>query len=162
MHRGERMNPPSRVSFALLFFLISTWAQNTPFEGRTITQIVFSPRQPLAPADLARIMPMKTGEALHSEDVATAIDALFATGRFQDIVVEAEPAGNGVTVRFVTQLARFVGNVAIEGKIAQIQAATDPEILKEPFEMAKRDPELIKAAVKLDDAIRNLDRTLSS
>jgi len=32
--------------------------------------------------------------------------------------VEAEAAGDGVTLRFVTQLTLFVGNVAIEGKVS--------------------------------------------
>ena len=63
-------------------------------EGR-IVDIQFPNGQPLDPADLARVLPLKKGQALRSADVAHAIDALFATGRFDDIVVEAEPAGHG-------------------------------------------------------------------
>ena len=62
--------------------------------------------------------------------MAHAIDGLFATGRFDDIVVEAEPAGEGVIVRFVTQTARFLGGITVEGKVvespnrAQVDSAT--------------------------------------
>ncbi|MGD0296063.1 MAG: hypothetical protein ABSE86_03045 [Bryobacteraceae bacterium] len=37
---------------------------------------------------------------MHAEDVARAIDGLFATGRFEDIVVEAEPSPASVAIVF--------------------------------------------------------------
>ena len=79
---------------------------------------------------LARVLSLKKGQPLHSADVARAIDGLFATGRFNDIIVEGEPAGAGVIVRFVTQNARFLGGIAVEGKVldapnrAQVDSAT--------------------------------------
>ena len=87
------------------------------FEGKTITEIAFSSPQPLDPKDLERLQPLKTGNPLHSADVANAIDALFATGRFADIAVEAEPSGNGIQIRFITENVMFVGAVALEGKL---------------------------------------------
>jgi len=105
-------------------------AQPAAFEGKTIADIQFPNGQPLDPADLARVMPLKKGQPLHSADVAHAIDGLFATGRFEDIVVEAEPSGQGVIVRFVTQNARFLGGTTVEGKVlespnrAQIDSVT--------------------------------------
>lgn len=95
-------------------------AQNTAFEGRIITEIQFPNGQPLDPADLARVQPLKKGEALHSADVAHAIDGLFATGRFEDITVEAQPSGAGVIVRFVTQNARFLGGITVDGKVNMV------------------------------------------
>jgi len=47
---------------------------------------------------LAKAAPLRKGEPLRADDVAAAIDGLFATGRFADIVAEAEPAGDGVIV----------------------------------------------------------------
>src|SRR5881227_2386492 len=91
-------------------------AQVAQFEGKRIVDIQYSPAQILDAADLAKAQPLKTGEALHQEDVAQAIDGLFATGRFEDILVEAEPSGDGVIVRFVTTSAWFVGGVTIDGK----------------------------------------------
>ena len=66
--------------------MTSAAAQVSQFEGRPIVDIAFSPEQPLDPADLAKAQPLKKGEPLRAEDVARAIDGLFATGRFEDIV----------------------------------------------------------------------------
>jgi outer membrane protein insertion porin family len=105
-------------------------AQTLAFEGKPISDIQFPNGQPLDPADLARVMPLKKGQPLHSADVAQAIDGLFATGHFDDIVVEVEPSAGGVMVRFVTQNTRFLGGTAVDGKVlespnrAQIDSAT--------------------------------------
>ena len=104
-------------------------AQPSAFEGKPIVEIQFPNGQPLDPADLARVQPLKTGEPLRSQDVAHAIDGLFSTGLFSDIVVEAQPSGNGVIVRFVTTNTWFLGGVTVQGKViespnrAQIQGA---------------------------------------
>ena len=90
-------------------------------EGRRIVDIQFSPTSPLDPADLAKALPLKKGEPLRAQDVARAIDGLFATGRFEDIVAEAEPSGDGVIVRFVTKNVWFVGGVSVDST-----AITDP------------------------------------
>ena len=70
----------------------------------------------LDPADLMKAQPVRKGDPLRSADVARAIDGLFATGRFEDIVAEAEPSGAGVIVRFVVKNTWFVGGVSVEGK----------------------------------------------
>jgi outer membrane protein assembly complex protein YaeT len=130
-------------------------AQTTAFEGRTITEIDFAPRQPLHPADLARALSIKKGGALHAADVADSIDKLFATGRFEDIVVEAEPSGTGVRIQFVTQLAWFVGHVAVRGRVspppnrAQIVSA-DQLSLGAPF----HDPDLAAAVGSIQHLLR--------
>lgn len=92
-------------------------AQVSQFEGQRIAGIQFAPASPLDPADLRKAQPLVVGEPLHEADVARAIDGLFATGLFSDIVVEAEPAANGVIVRFVTTNVQFVGGVSVEGKV---------------------------------------------
>jgi outer membrane protein insertion porin family len=93
-------------------------AQVNRFEGKQIADIRYSPEVFLDAADLARVQPLKKGEPLKTADVAKAIDGLFATGRFQDITVEAEASGEGVAVVFVTQPEWFVGGVDVKGKIA--------------------------------------------
>ena len=104
-------------------------AQTGALEGRSIVAIQFLPMQPLDSEDLRKALPLHQGDPLRAADVARAIDALYATGRFDDIVVEAEPSGTGVIVRFRTRLTYFLGNVAIQGKVApppnrgQIQTA---------------------------------------
>jgi outer membrane protein assembly complex protein YaeT len=105
-------------------------AQTRAFEGKPIVDIQFPDGQPLDPADLARAQPLRKGTPLHAIDVGYAIDGLFATGRFNDIIVEAEPSGAGVIVRFVTQNARFLGGTTVDGKVlespnrAQVDSAT--------------------------------------
>jgi hypothetical protein len=49
----------------------------------------------------------------------------------------------------------------IQSEITELQAIADPQALEEPFRMARRDPELITAAWKLDNTVRSLDRELA-
>ena len=106
---------------AFLFCCFGATPQVSQFEGRRIVDIQFSPPTPLDPADLAKVQPLKKGELLRARDVSRAIDSLFATGVFDDIVAEAEPSGSGVIVRFVTQNVWFFGGLSVEGKVM-----TDP------------------------------------
>src|SRR5580693_3829080 len=107
-------------SLCLLILVVAGAAgQVSQFEGRPIVEIEFSPTQPLDPADLAKAQPLKKGEPLRAQDVAHAIDGLFATGRFEDIVVEAEPSGDGVRIRFVIKTTWFLGGVSVEGRVGQ-------------------------------------------
>jgi len=92
-------------------------AATSAFEGKPIVDIQFSAPQPLDSKDLARVQPLKKGQPLRAEDISNAIDGLFATGRFADIVVEAEASGSGVVIRFVTENVKFVGNVSVTGKL---------------------------------------------
>ncbi len=72
---------------------------------------------PLAPQDLDRAQPLKPGDILEGTQLAAAIDALYYTGRFEDIQVDAEPSGSdGVELRFLTKPAWFVGHIGIVGK----------------------------------------------
>jgi outer membrane protein insertion porin family len=128
-----RRLPRSAFGLAIFFAFLSAcpvMAQTLAFEGKPIVAIQFPNGQPLHPADLARVQPIKVGQPLRADDVAHAIDGLFATGRFENIVVEAEASGGGVIVRFVTQNASFLNGVAAEGKImespnrAQTESAT--------------------------------------
>jgi outer membrane protein assembly complex protein YaeT len=120
----------ARILLAVVLLASVATGQVARIENQRITDIQFSPAQTLDERDLARAVPLKKGDVLKPEDIARAIDGLFATGRFKDVVVEGERSGDGVTVRFVTQPAWFLGGIAIEGKIstppnrAQITAAT--------------------------------------
>jgi outer membrane protein insertion porin family len=87
------------------------------FEGKPIVDIRFSDVQPLDPADLAKALPLKIGQPLRESDVAHAIDGLFATGSFEDIVVEGEASSNGVAILFVTKNAWFVGGITVQGRV---------------------------------------------
>lgn len=112
-----------QVRWSGLIFFISiislAHAQVGQFEGKRIAAIQYLPSQTLDPADLAKAQPLKVGDPLHASDVARAIDQFFATGRFEDIAIEAQPSGDAVNVLFVTTPKYFIGGVNVEGKIVQ-------------------------------------------
>ena len=95
-------------------------AQENQFEGQRIVAIQFEPvQQPLDPRDLEAKQKLKPGDTLKAEDVGNAIDALYASGRYTGIRVEAEPAPGGVIVRFVTVQQWFIGHVGAQGSLSQ-------------------------------------------
>src|SRR5690348_2681286 len=86
------------------------------YEGKRIVEIEFSPvDQPLDPVELREILPLKPNTPLHMADVSATIERLFATGRYEDIQVDAEPSADGVIVRFITRNSWFIGRVFIDG-----------------------------------------------
>jgi outer membrane protein insertion porin family len=94
-------------------------AQEPAFEGKRIVAIDYTPaEQPLAPEDLKEAQTLKLGAPLRADDLGAAIDRLYATGRYDDIEVDAEPAAGGVTLRFITTLRQFVGHLGLTGKIS--------------------------------------------
>ena len=96
------------------------WSQTQSYEGKRIVEIQFSPsEQPLGPQDLVQAIMLKQNAPLHMADVRQSIEKLFATGRYEDVQVEAEPSADGVIVRFITRNAWFVGRVSVDGKVAE-------------------------------------------
>src|SRR5262249_2535741 len=90
---------PFRIAFflvILIFGAILCPGQTVEFVGRPIRSIDYSHPGVLHPADLERVSVLKVGDPLRAEDAAEAIDRLFATGRFEDIAIEATPLGDGV------------------------------------------------------------------
>jgi outer membrane protein insertion porin family len=137
--------------FALPLFPAFFWAATLPalpaqaqkYEGKTLVAIEFDPDlQPLDRTELLQILPLKIGRPLRLADVRASINRLFATGRYADIQVDAQPAGGGVRLRFITRNSWFLGKVEITGKISsppnsnQLENATQLN-LGEPFTDAK-------------------------
>ncbi len=88
------------------------------YEGRRIATVRFEPaKQPVMAAELARIVPFRSGEALHLADVDATIRRLYATGNYSDIAVAAEPAAGGLAVVIHTTAQWFVGAVEARGRI---------------------------------------------
>src|SRR6185312_10250233 len=113
------MGPKTGLGLAVLTLAcaVNASAQIAQFEGQKIADIQYSPGPILHPADLEVVQLLRKGDTLHALDVGDTIDAMFATGRFADIVVEAQeaPAG-GVIVRFVLTPQLFVGGSTVDGK----------------------------------------------
>jgi outer membrane protein assembly complex protein YaeT len=88
-------------------------------EGKSVAGLRFEPpAQSVAPDDLNRIVSFPAGARLHLADVRAAIKRLYGTGNYDNVEVETEPAGNGVTLVFRTTPQWFVGPVEIRGKIS--------------------------------------------
>ena len=112
-----RIVPP--LLWILIFVPLTALAQNTEFEGKTIRQVVYVPiQQPLLVEDLAALQQLKAGLLYSSKAVAESIDRLFATGAYADIQVDAEQQSDGLTVRFLTKSAPFVGHVEVSGDVS--------------------------------------------
>jgi outer membrane protein insertion porin family len=107
-------------SLALLFLAVAQppllHAQYQKYEGLTIANIRFDPPdQPLDASELHDILPLQIGKPLHISEVRRAIDRLFATGRYVDIQVDAEPYNGGVAITIRTKSRWFIGAVSVSG-----------------------------------------------
>jgi len=95
-------------------------AQPSRWEGRSIAEIQFvPPAQPLDDAERRELVPLKAGTPLRMREVQAAIERLYATGRYEDIQVDAEPRGEALVLRFVTAESHFVGHVSVTGEISE-------------------------------------------
>jgi outer membrane protein insertion porin family len=115
-----------RASFLitlLLFWIaldIPLLSETIQYENKRIVDIQFSPvEQPVAKSDIERAVTLKPNTPLRAVDVRESIERLFATGRYEDIQVDAEPASDGVIVRFITRNSWFVGRVSVDGKVSE-------------------------------------------
>ncbi len=88
------------------------------FEGQRIVAVRFDPpSQPLTPAELSNILPLRPNTTYKANELQNAIRRLYATGRYDSIAAEGQPAPGGVAVVFHTTSQWFVGRVEVEGKI---------------------------------------------
>ena len=128
-------------------------SQDRNFEGRTIARIEFDPQnQPFTNDELERLLPLHAGSPLKMDDVRSAIERLYRTGRYSDVAIDAEPetagqTGGPLVLRISTKIAYFVGSVLLDGVAdppnrGQLTTATKFE-LGTPF-----DPNALDQAVK--------------
>jgi outer membrane protein insertion porin family len=133
----------ARVCSVALLPLTASGASVNPeeYRGSAISQIRFEPaQQPMTIEELRKILPLDTKAPLDPTKVRAAIKALYSTGRFADVAIEAQPAtGGGVTVLIRTVDQWFIGPVEVKGKVkappnrGQLANATRLE-LGQPYE----------------------------
>lgn len=86
------------------------------FEGKPIASIQFDPAaQPLPDTELADLLQLRAGDRYSAPAVRTAMQRLFATGRYADISIDASAAAGGVALRFITKDNLFIGRVTADG-----------------------------------------------
>ncbi len=92
-------------------------AAGDDFQGSPVAEIVFSPpAQPVPAARLEQLLEVKTGAPLDAHALRRSIQAIFATGRYADVQVDAVRApGGGVRLTFITVENWFTGQVTVTG-----------------------------------------------
>lgn len=86
-----------------------------PAEG-TVTRVVVEGNRRIEEAVVLAAVGLRRGESLSPEKVRRDLKAVYATGFFEDVVVELLPDENGVQVRFVVREKPAVREVRIEGE----------------------------------------------
>ena len=85
-------------------------------EGKRIRSLTFQPPgQPFSDAELRALAPFQPGEPLREADVRDTIRRLFATGRYEDVVIDSREGQGEVDVIIRTEAAYFVGPVLVNG-----------------------------------------------
>jgi outer membrane protein assembly complex protein YaeT len=134
-----------------VFCILPALAATSEYEGKQITAILFDPpQQPLPDARLKELLPMRIGQPLRTGDIPAALQQLYSTGEYLDIAVDASLTDGGVTLRFLTRAAFFVGRVVAHGAAeppttAQLETATKLQLgapySAEDVQQAKRNIE---------------------
>ena len=84
--------------------------------GRPIVSITFDPpQQPLPPEQIRISLTLHPGDRLDEAALGQAIERLYTTGRYEDIVVSGEISPNGVAVTFHTRSKYFLSHISVDG-----------------------------------------------
>ncbi len=116
------------------------------YQGKLIGSISFAPaNQPLDSAQLQSILSVRIGRIFRESEIRASIERMYATGRYQDIQVDAENVSGGVAIRFITKPSWFIGHVTAQGNfsdppdVGQIVSASRLD-LGQPFDEAALGP----------------------
>ncbi len=104
------------VSFVAWSLGAIATAADSGFAGLPVSAVRFDPaEQPIPKEELELLVGLRPGSALDPSAVREAIERLYATGRYTDVIVHAERDATGVSIRFETKGTWFVGRVTVEG-----------------------------------------------
>jgi outer membrane protein assembly complex protein YaeT len=118
------------IVIALLSGLIpwvkaSAQVTSAELDGRKIAELQFEPaEQPLKTNRLEDILNVHPGEVYTGTAIRDSIEHLYATGRYEDIQVDATNSPSGVTLRYVTRGSWFIGHVGFEGNLSEPPSAS--------------------------------------
>ena len=85
------------------------------YQGQTVTDIEFHGITATDPGVLRSVLVQKTNEPLEREKLRQSLQALYATGRFAALQVEAEPGAHGLTLIFDVTENYFNGAITVDG-----------------------------------------------
>lgn len=84
--------------------------------GLPVNSISFEPEaQPLPRVELDSLLAVKVGDALQAAKLRQSIEQVVATGRYQEVIVDAERREDGVALRFLMRGNWFVGRITVAG-----------------------------------------------
>src|SRR5689334_6040328 len=108
-----------RFAHLCLCICIAAVSSADEYQGKRVAQVRFQPaQQPLPLDELQKIVRVNPRAPLSPADIRNTIKALYSTGRYADVAVDAEPAADGeinLVIRTVDQW--FIGPVEVKGKI---------------------------------------------
>jgi outer membrane protein insertion porin family len=85
----------------------------TPLEGQRIAAVALEAEDQVR---LARYLEIAPGDAFASAALQKAVERLYATGEFEDVLVEAEPRADGVALVFRPVPAPLLAGVRVAGE----------------------------------------------
>ncbi|HEV2064992.1 MAG TPA: POTRA domain-containing protein, partial [Thermoanaerobaculia bacterium] len=116
-----RVESLRRIALAAVFALSAVAAGGEEVLGRTVVSVSYVADGPIDRTEIERLVAIRSARPLSEEDTAATIRNLFATRRFADVRIEANPDGDGVAVTVVLFRAfrvrplRFTGRAGISG-----------------------------------------------
>jgi outer membrane protein insertion porin family len=124
------------------------------YQGLTVADIRIPGVAESDQKPLRQLIVQETGKPLDRELIRESIQALYNTGRFADIRVEAERDGTSqVTLTFITSPNYFIGQVNVEGAPSRPNANQVANASKLPLgELFTRE--------KLDRALKNIKQLM--
>jgi outer membrane protein insertion porin family len=106
-------------SIVALFLVLSSesaFAAPWDYEGKIVGEIRFDPEaQPLRPSELTLLVGIQPGETLTAIAVRNAIQRLYATGRYDELQVDAIQRDGKVVLTFFTKQNWFINRITVEG-----------------------------------------------
>ena len=109
---------PIGICLALWAFASAKGASQGSGEwGQKVVRIRLQTDAALSLKSFASQVVQKEGEPLDPVKVDQSLKNLYATGRFEDLRADAEPAPGGVELVFVGSAQYFVGTVRVEGTL---------------------------------------------
>ncbi|HWR50963.1 MAG TPA: POTRA domain-containing protein, partial [Bryobacteraceae bacterium] len=124
------------------------------YAGRPIKAVEYRPEQQPYPREtLDPMVGMKVGEPLRLDAVRAAIERLHATGRYEDVEVDARLDDGGVVLTFTTRANFFLGRVTVE----RVSPPPNPGVLANATRLELG---TLFTSESTENAVRNLETVL--
>ncbi len=132
-------------------------AGSTTYEGVKVQKITFPGAfSAKDQAEFLGFVDQRIGEPLDRNLIRKSIQNLYGTGRFKDIQVQANPAGNGeIAVAFVTIPNMFIGRVDVNG-------TPDRPTASQVVNASKLQLGAIFTQDKVDKALKNIQQLMET